>query len=137
MSHDSHMTSHQTSCDQQQQQQQEIILTQVQGDTVPNPQADEGSRDNSAETARVSHDHLITSPATRSNEQVSTPEPLMEEDTTALGRQEVGSHDPACDVTAVVEVAQINNEAGTMEPGEICHLLVPMYMAMKGRYPKN
>ena len=55
----------------------------------------------------------------------------------APGRQEVGSHDPTYDVTAVVEVAQINNEAGTMEPGEICHLLVPMYMAIKGRYPKE
>ena len=68
---------------------------------------------------------------------MSTPEPLMEEDTTTHGRQEVGSHDPTCDVRAVVDVAQINNEAGTMEPGEICHFLVPMYVAIKGRYPKE
>ena len=68
---------------------------------------------------------------------MSTPEPLMEEDTTAPGRQEVGSHDPTCDITTVVKVAHINNEAGTMEPCEICHLLVPMYVAIKGRYPKD
>ena len=68
---------------------------------------------------------------------MSTPEPLMEEDMTTPGRWEVGSHDPPCDVTAVVEVAQIDNEAGTTEPGEICHLLVPMYMTIKGRYPKD
>ena len=64
------MTSHQTSHVQQQQQQQEIILTQVQEDALPKPQADEGSHDNSAETVRVSHDHLITSLATRSNDRV-------------------------------------------------------------------
>ena len=46
----------------------------------------------------------------------------MEEDTTTPGRWEVGSHDPPCDVMAVVEVAQIDNEACNMEPGEISYL---------------
>ena len=119
VSRDSHMISHQTSNDQQ-QQRQEIVLTQVQEDPSPNLQPAEGSHDNAAE---VSHDHPITSPAARSNERVSTPEPVQEDEVVPpSGQQGVGSHDPAGDVTAV-EVAQINNgTAGTREPGEATYL---------------
>jgi hypothetical protein len=112
VSRDSHMTAHQRSHDQHhQQQRQEIVLTQVPKDASPKPQPYGGSHEN---TTEVSHEHPITSPAARSNERVSTPEPPQ--DTAVPPRQEeVRSHDPASDVTAV-EVVQINNgAAGTRD----------------------
>ena len=114
VSRDSHMTAHQRSHDQHQQEPQEIVLTQVQEDASPEPQPSGGSHDN---TIEVSHENPITSPAARSNERVSTPEPLQ--DTAVPPRQEeVRSHDPTSDVTAV-DVVQINNgAAGTRDPGE-------------------